>query len=77
MKFYYGQIEFEDGRKFEDFYVNEEDALGYYERAPHFKSKCIRAELFEMIPDENNCRYEKGKCLYEYDVNGKYYFKVG
>lgn len=74
-KIYKGVIEFSDGRKFEDLYVNKDDALSYYERSPYF-DKCIRAELFEMTPDDNNCKYEIKECLFEYDVNGCYYYKI-
>lgn len=73
MKFYKGTIEFIDGRKFEDFWVDKDDALSYYDRSPNY-DKCSRAELFEMIPDENNFKFVQGKCLYEYDMNGNYYY---
>lgn len=75
MTFYKGHIEFSDGREFDDYYVNKEEAISYYERSPHYKN-CIRAELFEMIPDESNCKYEEGNCLFEFDVNGNYYYDI-
>lgn len=76
MEIYKGIIEFNDGRKFEDIWVNEEDALAYYQRAPYFIG-CKRAELFEMQPDDNNLQYVNKKCIYEFDVSGKYFYNVG
>ena len=29
-----------------------------------------------MQPNENNLTYENVSCLYEFDVNGKYYYDV-
>ena len=75
MTFYRGYMEFSDGRTYDDLWVNEDDAMNYYESAPYFEG-CIRAELFEMRPDESNLMYERGRCLYEYDVNGRYYYNV-
>ncbi len=74
MTFYKGCIKFDDGREFEDLWVNKDDALGYYSWSPNYPG-CVRAELFEMNPDANNFKYE-GKCIYEYDVNGKYYYDI-
>lgn len=74
MSIYKGTIEFTDGRKFEDIWVNKEDAMSYYENVS--KDNCVRAELFEMQPNENNLTYENVSCLYEFDVNGKYYYNV-
>lgn len=74
MTFYKGHIEFSDGRSFDDYYVNKDDALSQYESAPHF-TNCIRAEVFEYKPDADNAMYE-ATCIYEYDANGKYYYDV-
>ena len=49
MSIYKGIIEFTDGRKFEDIWVNKEDAMSYYENVS--KDNCVRAELFEMQPN--------------------------
>ena len=48
--------------------------MSYYENVS--KDNCVRAELFEMQPNENNLTYENVSCLYEFDVNGKYYYDV-
>ena len=74
MSIYRGVIEFADGRKHDDIWVNKEDAMSYFERSPYFDG-CIRAELFEMAPGEG-VHYENKVCLYEYDVSGHYYYDV-
>lgn len=74
MSIYRGIIEFADGRKFDDIWVNKEDAMSYFEQSPYYDG-CIRAELFEMVPGEG-VHYENKVCLYEYDVNGHYYYDV-
>lgn len=75
MKFYKTVIIFEDGREFEDLWVNKDDAYSYISRADKFKG-CLRAFMHEMIPDESNLKYEEGECMYEYASDGFYYYKV-
>ena len=74
MSIYRGIIEFQDGRKFDDIWVNKDDAMSYFEMAPYFDG-CIRAELFEMVP--GGVHYEIKACLFEYDMNGHYYYNIG
>jgi hypothetical protein len=74
MYIYKGYIKFSDGREFEDIWVTKEDALSYYERAPHFNG-CIRAELLVLAQlNSEDVTYKVKECLYEYDVNGHYYY---
>lgn len=75
MNIYKTELWFSDGRHYEDYWVAKEDALSYIERADKFNN-CTRAEAWEMGADESNLKYENKNCLYEWDVNGKYYYKV-
>lgn len=70
-KIYRGMVEFEDGRKFDDLYVNQEDALNYFRPCKGYKG-IVRAELIEYVSD--GFMYQPVRCLYEYDKAGNYYY---
>ena len=73
MPIYVGMLRLTDGTEYNDIWVHEEDAMSYYSHCTGFRVE--RAELFEYAPDEDDFQYQMTKCLYEYDVNGKYYYK--
>ena len=74
MTFHEGHIEFSDGRKLTNKWVNKDDAINYYEYAPYYKD-CVRAECFEYTTDEANFGFIE-TCIYEYDIDGKYFYNV-
>ena len=78
MKIYKGRLVLNDTNKtiFDDIWINKSDALAYYERVAD-NANTLRAELFECAPDANNLMYEAKECLFEYDINGHYYYNVG
>ena len=69
-----GHLIFSDGREYIDLWSDKEAALSYYERSPYYEG-CIRAELLELHSD--GTKYDLFNCLYEYDVNGNYYYLPG
>ncbi len=75
MRFYKTKLWFSDGRYYEDLWVNKDDAYSYISNAEKYKG-CIRAEMLVFEPDEDDFKYEVTNCLYEYDVDGKYYYDV-
>ena len=72
---YRSHIEFTDGRTFDDIWKDEESMMGYMERVPYF-DKVKRAEAYIMVCNENDVIYSVDKYLYEYDIDGHYYYNV-
>lgn len=73
MSIYRGAIHFANGHIIDQIWVNKDDALSYFQRCSNYDG-CVRAELFELAP--GNTLYETKSCLYEYDINGHYYYNA-
>ena len=54
-----------------DLWSDIDDALSYIEGVSN-NDRCIRAELWELYTEDNFSLFKEDKCLFEYDVNGKY-----
>ena len=48
MSIYRGIIKFADGRKFDDIWVNKEDAMGYFEHSPSYDG-CVRWNFLKWL----------------------------
>lgn len=74
IQIYRSQIEFLDGRIFDDIWIDEETMLSYLEGIS--KDNVKRAEAFIMTCKPDRVTFDIDKYLYEYDKDGNYYFNV-
>ena len=56
-----------------DIWCNKDDALSYVEGVSH-NDKCLHAELWELHTEEGFSIFKEDVCLFEYDVNGDYFW---
>lgn len=71
---YRSSMIYEDGRTFDDIWVEEEGALSYLSHCPAFKG-LLQAVLYEYKPDKNGVRYKEEDCILTYDYTGEFYEK--
>lgn len=74
IQIYRSQIEFINGRTHDDIWIDEETMLSYVENIS--KDNVKRAIAFIMTCEPDRVTFDIDKYLYEYDINGNYYFDV-